>query len=104
MLFTQRPDPNNNPNDWKGQYGVGANGKNGRNGFASWLFWSVVGCVDANGNDGCAPLGLTTASNNVGDININLTPSPVPVPAAVWLFGSAMLALLGLRRRSRSAA
>jgi hypothetical protein len=33
----------------------------------------------------------------VDDINL----PPAPVPAAAWLFGSAMFALLGLRRRSR---
>jgi hypothetical protein len=33
-------------------------------------------------------------------LNINL--SPVPVPAAFWLFGSAMFALVGLRRKSRA--
>jgi hypothetical protein len=27
------------------------------------------------------------------------TPPPVPVPSAVWLFGSGLLGLLGLRKR-----
>ncbi|MEM7083663.1 MAG: hypothetical protein AAF465_13110 [Pseudomonadota bacterium] len=27
-------------------------------------------------------------------------PAPVPVPAAVWLFGSALLGLMGIRRRA----
>lgn len=28
---------------------------------------------------------------------------PVPVPATVWLFGSGLLALMGIRRRKRRA-
>jgi hypothetical protein len=28
-----------------------------------------------------------------------LTPSPVPIPAAAWLFGSALLGLVGIKRR-----
>ncbi len=31
-----------------------------------------------------------------------ITTSPVPVPAAVWLFGTAILGLLGFRRKSRA--
>lgn len=33
------------------------------------------------------------------DINV----SPVPVPAAVWLFGSALMSLLGMRKKSQIA-
>ena len=99
LMFTQRPIPGTAPEDWKGQLGVGANGKNGRLGFSSWFYWKVIGCTDATtGNDGCAPLKLSLHDKDVGDININL--SPVPVPAAVWLFGTAILGLLGWRRRS----
>lgn len=32
----------------------------------------------------------------------NLSPSPVPVPAAVWLMGSALLGLVGFRRKATS--
>lgn len=34
------------------------------------------------------------------DISANLTAAPVPVPAAVWLMGSALLGLMGMRRRA----
>ena len=37
-------------------------------------------------------------------VGINEPPPAVPVPAAVWLFGTALLGLLGFRRRSSSAA
>ena len=33
------------------------------------------------------------------NLDVNLYTSPVPVPAAVWLFGSAILGFMGLRRK-----
>lgn len=33
----------------------------------------------------------------------NLTAAPVPVPAAVWLFGSGLLGLVGIARRKKKA-
>ena len=35
--------------------------------------------------------------------NISVSTSPVPVPAAVWLFGSGLLGLVGVARRTPSA-
>jgi hypothetical protein len=32
----------------------------------------------------------------------NYTPSPVPIPAAAWLFGSALVGLLGIARRKNN--
>ncbi len=32
--------------------------------------------------------------------NINVSPSAVPVPAAVWLFGSGLIGLFGMRKKS----
>jgi hypothetical protein len=39
------------------------------------------------------------------DINVTPLPAPsaVPVPAAVWLFGSAFMGLLGMRKKSHAA-
>ena len=34
--------------------------------------------------------------------NVNFAPSAVPVPAAVWLFGSGLLGLVGVARRRKS--
>ena len=31
--------------------------------------------------------------------NLNVTVAPVPVPAAVWLFGSGLMGLIGVARR-----
>jgi hypothetical protein len=37
------------------------------------------------------------------NFNANLTPTPniVPVPAAVWLFGSGLIGLLGVAKRRK---
>ena len=35
--------------------------------------------------------------------NVAITPSAIPVPAAVWLFGSGLLGLVGVARRRKSA-
>lgn len=43
--------------------------------------------------------GLTSANTNAVVGTFNLAPSAVPVPAAVWLFGSALMGLLGLQKR-----
>lgn len=39
-----------------------------------------------------------------GPITLNPTVSPVPVPAAAWLFGSALLGFVGLRRKKQKQA
>ena len=44
--------------------------------------------------------GTRTPDENGYDLNFRVTASPVPVPAAVWLLGSGILGLVGLRRRS----
>lgn len=48
---------------------------------------------------------LNDASLNInglnfeGDVTVEYTTSAVPIPAAVWLFGSAMIGLVGLTRK-----
>lgn len=98
LSFMQMPDPNR-PNipageDWRGQFGIGANGKNVGLGFSSWLTWSAVvgaGCTV------CGSENLFDGETGRGDINIDL--APVPVPAAFWLFGSALIGFIGMSRR-----
>ena len=43
----------------------------------------------------------TEANNSITEITLasNFTISPVPVPAAAWLFGSAMIGLVGIKRK-----
>ncbi|MDT8283315.1 MAG: VPLPA-CTERM sorting domain-containing protein [Gammaproteobacteria bacterium] len=36
-------------------------------------------------------------------LSLSITPSAVPVPAAVWLFGSGLLGLVGVARRRKLA-
>lgn len=47
---------------------------------------------------------IATALNSGLSVDVSVTPPPppppVPVPAAAWLFGSALLGLVGIRRRS----
>lgn len=38
-----------------------------------------------------------------GSVSVNIRPSAVPVPAAVWLFGSGLLGLIGVAQRRRTA-
>lgn len=38
-----------------------------------------------------------------GPCPVDVTPPPVPVPAAVWLFSSGLLGLIGIARRSKTA-
>lgn len=57
-----------------------------------------------------------TESYNVGIVTLNadgslqfksnggVTPPPVPLPAAVWLFGSGLMGLVGVSRRRKAAA
>ncbi len=44
----------------------------------------------------------TITQNCALDPNISCAPSAVPVPAAVWLFGSGLLGLVGVARRKKS--
>jgi len=44
-----------------------------------------------------------TPANGPSRFTLQPSPSPIPVPAAVWLFGSALVGLVGLSRRKKSA-
>lgn len=46
--------------------------------------------------------GTVTLAGNAG--STTTTPPPVPLPAAVWLFGSGLLGLVGVSRRRKNAA
>jgi hypothetical protein len=62
-------------------------------GGANWITESSVTSVGANA--------YTLTFNNIGSllmVDVNKVPA-VPVPAAFWLFGSGLLALVGIARR-----
>jgi hypothetical protein len=71
---------------------------------------AFIGTLDRSRfNVECLPDGgiggiCTGAATTGGTANYILEISSVPVPAAVWLFGSAMIGVLGLRRKSAAVA
>ena len=64
----------------------------------------VFGSIDTFFNSGSYTLNLTgTTFPNGATLsgNVALGPSAVPVPAAFWLFGTALMGLFGINRRSK---
>ena len=57
--------------------------------------------VEGAGADGILGLGMIDGAFVGSSANFNFT--AVPVPAAVWLFGSGLLGLVGVARRKKSA-
>jgi len=55
---------------------------------------------DAATNNGGTPLGSAMVTEY--DLHLAGTVSSVPVPAAVWLFGSGLLGLVGMARRKKA--
>jgi hypothetical protein len=72
---------------------------------------STVFSVHSTDNDGDTTLGVPMApggpfAGNNANFNLQgvaLAESAVPVPAAVWLFGSGLLGLVGIARRKKKA-
>jgi hypothetical protein len=72
---------------------------------------STVFLLASTDNDGDGTLGIPVAQEgpfydpNYGGFNFNFnlqgSMTVVPIPAAVWLFGSGLLGLLGLARRKK---
>lgn len=71
---------------------------------------AAVGFGDGVGNgevlESSVQTGISQVVNNHHIwFDVNLQPvNPVPVPAAVWLFGSGLLGLIGIARRKRAVA
>jgi hypothetical protein len=66
-----------------------------------WMMASTDG--DGDGINGTPmAVGGPFAGFNA-NFNATLSPAPIPVPAAVWLFGSGLLGLVGIARRKKSA-
>ncbi len=63
------------------------------NNFIAVLYSDLVSTFEING-----------LRNGVSNIYAFTTVTAVPLPAAIWLFGTAMLALLGITRRRRMSA
>lgn len=54
------------------------------------------------GQEECAPVPVTYSGFYTGDLSVTYTYDPVPVPAAVWLFGSGLIGLIGVARRRKA--
>ncbi|MDH5388258.1 MAG: VPLPA-CTERM sorting domain-containing protein [Gammaproteobacteria bacterium] len=100
------------PNTWAGTSPQGAYSYNftmtaGQVAFGTYFDWS--------GNNGIPVLAIFNADGSAGPgVPMQTPPFPgqapsfqgtvaVPVPAAVWLFGSGMLGLVGIARRRKAA-
>lgn len=62
-------------------------------------FGAISGTNSASADFDSYFLNFGSGSDLVGSWSSSVQISPVPVPAAMWLFGSGLLALAGLRRR-----
>ncbi|MCP5131559.1 MAG: VPLPA-CTERM sorting domain-containing protein [Pseudomonadales bacterium] len=52
-------------------------------------------------NQGAQGITLNYDTANSGNVTlVTFTPSPVPIPAAAWLFGSALLGLAAVKRKT----
>jgi hypothetical protein len=69
--------------------------------FDGFFAPDTEGFIDATGayNDTYSAV-LRIGLNETGDFYTEINPAPVPVPAAVWLLGSGLLGLIGIRRRN----
>jgi hypothetical protein len=74
---------------------------------SDWTLMEVSGTAPA-GTAGAQILLLhiltdgTPASGSIFWDDVNLTVTPIPVPAAVWLFGSGLIGLVGVARRRKA--
>ncbi len=83
-----------------------ANGA-GTNGWESFMFTAVLGDDVSGGislqlKAACGPVPGCTSEAYFD--NVSVTVEAVPVPAAVWLFGSGLLGLVGVARRKKAQA
>ena len=91
-------------NDLAGSFSTGLNHSDA----SEWHFFSVSGTAPINTGI-IRALVFFEGTTDIGGLqaarvdNMSLTVSPVPIPAAVWLFGTALIGLVGFNRRKKAA-
>ncbi|MDO8843278.1 MAG: all3515 family Zur-repressed PEP-CTERM protein [Methylicorpusculum sp.] len=70
------------------------------NGFAP-IFWTAANAAAGTYTAEFRLIGLNDESINSGRFYFDFAPVAVPVPAAVWLFGSGLFGLLGLKHKHK---
>jgi len=88
---------------WTGKGWVGGLSSNAPTGGQKWMLSSVDGNGDTINGIPMASGGPFGGFNANFNANLTPTPKPIPVPAAVWLFGSGLLGLVGIARRKKKA-
>lgn len=66
-----------------------------------WEIWDVAFLSDASATGFSKDVIFGTAGGDFGEY-VGVQVAPVPVPAAVWLFGSGLLGLVGVARRKKT--
>ena len=67
-------------------------------------FPEVDGLINFEGliEIGAGAAAFEAASIGAGDYSLIITPSAIPIPAAVWLFSSGLIGLVGIARRKKA--
>jgi hypothetical protein len=98
----------NGPNSAATKYGLTGTSDLQAVGAAATLFGITGNGSPTNGVESYILGSVTLSTTGVLSITGNSTttppPPPVPLPAAVWLFGSGLLGLVGVSRRRKSVA
>ena len=69
-----------------------------KDGAASNPIWYLFDITGWNGQDDIEMTGFWPQQGAISHVSL-YGPSPVPIPAAVWLLGSGLLGLVGIRRK-----
>ena len=65
--------------------------------YYSYGYYFPIGAFSATGT--YATYNVGTTADNIAILKVSQSGAPVPIPAAVWLLGSGLIGLFGLRRR-----
>ena len=76
--------------------------------WTTYNFTAFVGPDSSGGitlqfNAACAPIEGCNADYFIDNVSIIADVNPIPVPAAVWLFGSGLIGLVGVARKKKAA-